>query len=164
MEDAALDVVIVSYRSRELLRECLASLRAHPPSCPMKVIVIDNASGDGTAEMVAAEYPETDLVVSPTNLGFASATNLGARRGDAPYVLALNPDTVWVTKSTRRFGSRSTKTPPNGPSKSTGRNCTRPTRPRAPGESVSWYSSQPTSTAWICVAMLASMPPARNRR
>jgi GT2 family glycosyltransferase len=94
MEGTALDVVIVSYRSLELLRECLGSLRAHPPSCPMKVIVVDNASGDGSAEMVAAEYPDTDLVASPTNLGFASATNLGARRGDAPYVLALNPDTA----------------------------------------------------------------------
>jgi N-acetylglucosaminyl-diphospho-decaprenol L-rhamnosyltransferase len=60
----------------------------------MKVIVIDNASGDGTVEMVRAEYPDVDLVASPTNLGFAAATNLGARRGNAQYVLVLNPDTA----------------------------------------------------------------------
>jgi N-acetylglucosaminyl-diphospho-decaprenol L-rhamnosyltransferase len=92
--DPALDVVIVSYRSRELLRGCLDSLRAHPPSCPMKLIVVDNASGDGTVEMVAADYPEVELITSPANLGFAAATNLGARRGSAPYLLALNPDTA----------------------------------------------------------------------
>jgi N-acetylglucosaminyl-diphospho-decaprenol L-rhamnosyltransferase len=90
----SVDVVIVSYRSRELLRRCLDSLRACPPEGTMKVIVVDNASDDGTVEMVRAEYPEADLVASPTNLGFAAGTNLGARRGDAHYVLVLNPDTA----------------------------------------------------------------------
>jgi N-acetylglucosaminyl-diphospho-decaprenol L-rhamnosyltransferase len=89
-----LDVVIVSYRSRELLRECLESLQANPPSRPVNLVVVDNDSGDGTAELVAAEYPEVDLVAAPENLGFAAATNLGARRGSAPYLLALNPDTA----------------------------------------------------------------------
>ncbi len=90
----ALDVVIVAYRSRELLRACLESLRADPPSCPMQVIVVDNDSRDGTAAMVASDFPEAELIASPTNLGFAAATNLGARRGEAPYLLALNPDTA----------------------------------------------------------------------
>jgi hypothetical protein len=89
-----LDVVIVSYRCRELLRRCLDALRAHPPDYPMKVVVVDNASADGTVEMVGAEYPEVDLVGSPANLGFAAATNLGATRGSAPFLLALNPDTA----------------------------------------------------------------------
>ena len=94
MEAAAVDVVIVAYRSRELLRRCLDSLRAHPASCPMKLIVVDNDSRDGTAEMVSSEYPEVDLIASARNLGFAAATNLGAARGEAPYLLALNPDTA----------------------------------------------------------------------
>jgi len=59
----------------------------------MKVIVVDNLSEDGTAEMVAAEYPEVELHAEQSNLGFAAATNLGARSGEAPYLLALNPDT-----------------------------------------------------------------------
>lgn len=87
-------MVIVSYTSRELLRRCLDSLRAHPPGVPMKVVVVDNDSRDGTSAMVAAEYPEVDLIASPTNLGFSAATNLGAGRGHAPYLLALNPDTA----------------------------------------------------------------------
>src|SRR5262249_18729407 len=91
---SALDIVIVSFRCRDLLRRCLLALRDHPPSCPMKIVVVDNASGDGTVEMVGSEFPEVDLVASKTNLGFAAATNLGARRGEAPYLLALNPDTA----------------------------------------------------------------------
>ena len=60
----------------------------------MKVVVVDNASADGTPEMIASEFPEVDLIASARNLGFAAATNLGARRGNAPYLLALNPDTA----------------------------------------------------------------------
>jgi GT2 family glycosyltransferase len=89
-----LDVVIVSYRCRELLRRCLEALRAHPPAGAMRVVVVDNASADGTVEMVRAEYPEVELRASERNLGFAAATNLGARAGTAAYVLALNPDTA----------------------------------------------------------------------
>jgi GT2 family glycosyltransferase len=90
---AGLDVVIVSHRCRELLRACLDSLRANPANRPIRIIVIDNASGDGTVEMVAAEYPEVVLRASAENLGFAAATNLGARMGSSAFVLALNPDT-----------------------------------------------------------------------
>jgi GT2 family glycosyltransferase len=86
-------VVIVSFRCRELLRDCLESLRANPPDRPMGVFVVDNASGDGSARMVADDYPEVELHPSARNLGFAAATNLGIRSGKAPYVLALNPDT-----------------------------------------------------------------------
>jgi N-acetylglucosaminyl-diphospho-decaprenol L-rhamnosyltransferase len=89
----SLDVVIVSYRSRELLRRCLASLRAHPPSGPVHVVVVDNASDDATLELVRSRFPDVELVASGENLGFARATNIGIRSGRAPYVLALNPDT-----------------------------------------------------------------------
>jgi N-acetylglucosaminyl-diphospho-decaprenol L-rhamnosyltransferase len=90
---SALDVVIVSYRSRELLLQCLTALRAHPPQGEVRVWVVDNASGDGTPEMVRTGFPEVELVASRANLGFAAASNLAIRRGSAPYVLALNPDT-----------------------------------------------------------------------
>jgi N-acetylglucosaminyl-diphospho-decaprenol L-rhamnosyltransferase len=86
-------VVIVSYRCEALLRECLASLRAHPPACPVRIHVVDNASGDGTAEMVAREFPDVALTMNETNVGFSSANNIGIRAGAAPYVLVLNPDT-----------------------------------------------------------------------
>jgi N-acetylglucosaminyl-diphospho-decaprenol L-rhamnosyltransferase len=89
----SLDAVIVSYRCKELLRDCLRSLRDHPASAGMSVRVIDNASGDGTAEMVRREFSEVSLVASSRNIGFAAASNLGIRTGAAPYVLCLNPDT-----------------------------------------------------------------------
>jgi N-acetylglucosaminyl-diphospho-decaprenol L-rhamnosyltransferase len=92
--DAGLDVVIVSYRCRGLLRDCLDSLRGAPPSDRgMRVIVVDNGSADGTVEMVGSDYPEIELIANQSNLGFAAATNLGIRSGEAPYALALNPDT-----------------------------------------------------------------------
>jgi N-acetylglucosaminyl-diphospho-decaprenol L-rhamnosyltransferase len=88
-----LDVSIVSYRCEGLLRRCLSSLRENPPSRPMRVRVIDNASGDGTPEMVAREFPEFALISSERNLGFSAANNLAIEAGGAPYVLVLNPDT-----------------------------------------------------------------------
>lgn len=93
MDAPALDVVIVSFRSRDLVRACLASLRAHPPASGAQVWVVENASRDGTSEMVQAEFPEVELISSETNLGFSAGNNLAIRRGRAPYVLALNPDT-----------------------------------------------------------------------
>jgi len=89
----ALDVVIVAYRSQELLRDCLSSLRAFPPARGAHIWVVDNASGDGTAELVQREFPEVELIASSENLGFSRANNVAIRRGEAPYVLALNPDT-----------------------------------------------------------------------
>jgi GT2 family glycosyltransferase len=92
MSSPALDVVIVSYRSRQLLGRCLDSLAAHPAPGGMTVTVVDNASGDGTPEAIAAAYPDIEVVALPENLGFGAGTNIGIRRGQAPYVLALNPD------------------------------------------------------------------------
>ena len=100
--EGGLDVVIVSFRCRELLRGCLGSLRACPPSVPMRVIVVDNASGDGTVEMLRAEHPEVTLRESGENLGFGTATNLGATLGDSEFLLALNPDTSIPTRTKPR--------------------------------------------------------------
>lgn len=88
-----LDVVIVAYRCKGLLRQCLASLEAHPPTGGMTVQVVDNDSRDGTVEMVRRSFPEVRLVAAQRNLGFSTASNVGIRRGDAPFVLCLNPDT-----------------------------------------------------------------------
>jgi len=93
LERVTLDVVIVSYRSRDLVRRCLESLHEHPPTAEMHVFVVDNASGDGTGELIRREFPAVDLETSPRNLGFSVANNRAIRRGSGAYVLALNPDT-----------------------------------------------------------------------
>jgi N-acetylglucosaminyl-diphospho-decaprenol L-rhamnosyltransferase len=90
--ERALDVVIVSYRCPDLLRACLASLREHPPSCAVHVRVVDNASGDRTAELVRSEFPTIELIRNPENRGFAAAANQGIGAGNAQFVLTLNPD------------------------------------------------------------------------
>src|SRR3954451_18339630 len=87
-----IDVVIVSYRCEEMLRDCLASLFANPPDGELTVHVVDNASGDGTAEMVRREFPRVELTVNERNEGFSRANNPALARGSAPYALVLNPD------------------------------------------------------------------------
>lgn len=87
-----LEIIIVSYRSRELVRACLESLRAHAPDGTL-VHVVDNASGDGTIDMVRDEFPEARLHPLRTNAGFSTANNVALRQTTAPYVLLLNPDT-----------------------------------------------------------------------
>ena len=89
----SLDVIVVSYRCEALLRDCLRSLHEHPPDAPMTVYVVDNASHDGTAEMVVREFGDVALRVNERNLGFGAANNLAIRDTDSPYVLVLNPDT-----------------------------------------------------------------------
>jgi GT2 family glycosyltransferase len=90
---STLDVVVVSYRSRELLRDCLTALYEHATQPAMQVYVVDNASSDGSLEMVREEFPEAEAIAAGGNLGFGRATNLGIRTGKGDYVLTLNPDT-----------------------------------------------------------------------
>jgi GT2 family glycosyltransferase len=85
-------IVIVSYNGRDLLRRCLASVHEHTRGLEYEVIVIDNASHDGTPEMVASEFPRATLIRRGTNDGFARGVNEGfaVAQGDALFV--LNPD------------------------------------------------------------------------
>ena len=105
-----LGVVIVNWNTRDLLRDCLRSLATCQPTAPafrFGVIVVDNASSDGSAAMVRAEFPDVTVIESAINGGFAYANNLGLRHfgfSDGPatnpdiqaprYALLLNPDTV----------------------------------------------------------------------
>jgi GT2 family glycosyltransferase len=87
-----LSIVIVSYNTRELLRQCLDSLQRHAPAA--QVIVVDNASRDGSAQMVRAEFPHIEVLASPDNRGFAAANNAGLRLATSDPVVLLNSDTV----------------------------------------------------------------------
>lgn len=84
------DVVIVSYNQRERLLECLESVRSL--SEDTHVIVVDNASSDGSVDAARQHFPEIDLLALDANVGFATGVNRGAARGDAPYILLLNND------------------------------------------------------------------------
>ncbi len=90
-----LEIVIVSATGGcDLLRACLASIDRHRPRAGRPgTWVVDNASADGTAAMVAAEFPWVRFVALPTNAGYCVANNVALRATTAPHVLLLNPDT-----------------------------------------------------------------------
>lgn len=88
-----LAIVIVSYNTVDLLRACLASLPAALGPYSSEIYVVDNASADGSAEMVANEFPTVHLTASKQNLGFAGGNNLVLGTVQARNVLLLNPDT-----------------------------------------------------------------------
>lgn len=90
-----LSVVIVNWNTRELLRACLASLRAALALSELsaELIVVDNASSDGSAAMVAAEFPEARLFANDANLNYAGGNNQGIAAASGEFILLLNPDT-----------------------------------------------------------------------
>jgi N-acetylglucosaminyl-diphospho-decaprenol L-rhamnosyltransferase len=90
-----LEVVIVSSTgARDVLETCLASLRENPATIgAMRTHLVDNASADGTPEMVRERFPEVVLHELDWNSGFCVANNIVLRRSEAPFVLVLNPDT-----------------------------------------------------------------------
>jgi GT2 family glycosyltransferase len=90
-----LSVVTVSFNAAGHLRRCLASLYEHQNG-DFEVIVVDNASPDGSADMVAREFPAVLLVRNPTNRGFAPAANQGAAAASGDVVLFLNPDSLLI--------------------------------------------------------------------
>ncbi|MFN2179823.1 MAG: glycosyltransferase family 2 protein [Candidatus Promineifilaceae bacterium] len=90
-----LSVIIVSYNTRRLLDECLASLQtAASPTNGLEIVVVDNASGDGSVDMVREKYPDVRLIASDENRGFSAANNLGVREANGRVLLFLNSDTV----------------------------------------------------------------------
>ncbi len=96
---ADVSILIVSYNTRELLTDCLTTLLAEPTpstgaadSVEFDVIVLDNASNDGSADAIAAQFPQVKLIRSTSNLGWGRAINRASAHNGSPYLLFLNPD------------------------------------------------------------------------
>ncbi len=91
-----MSVVVLNWNVAELLTACLSSLRdAAGAWWPYtEVIVVDNASTDGSVEMVRARFPGVRIIALPTNLGFAGGNNAGIRAAQGEYIFLLNPDTI----------------------------------------------------------------------
>ena len=99
-----LGVVILNWNTRELLRRCLQTVLASEGLADFRVVVVDNASTDGSVDMLRREFPQVELIANATNSGYPAGNNLGLRalgygdagqvRAEAPeYALLLNPDT-----------------------------------------------------------------------
>lgn len=89
-----LSVIIVNWNTRDLLAQCLASIAANPPSGGYEIIVVDNASADGSAAVVRERFPDVVLLANDQNVGFATANNLAIEHCHGRYLLLLNPDTI----------------------------------------------------------------------
>jgi hypothetical protein len=88
-----LSIIIVNWKVKDLVEKCLQSIFEQTKDISFEVFVVDNNSGDGSAEMVREKFPQVDLTVSTENLGFAKGNNLAIKKSRGRYILLLNPDT-----------------------------------------------------------------------
>lgn len=109
-EPPVVSILVVSFNTREMTLECLRSIRAETET-PHEVIVVDNQSRDGSAEAIAAEFPEATLLAERENHGFARANNLAATRARGEFLLLLNPDTVILDRAVDRLVAFARETP-----------------------------------------------------
>jgi len=100
-ETMTISIIIVNWNVEDLLRDCLHSIFAADCDTPPEVIVVDNASADGSADMVRAEFPQVTLISSPENLGFSGGNNLGMARATGEFAFLLNPDTTLAPDALR---------------------------------------------------------------
>jgi len=89
-----LSIVIVTHNSLSLVEECLRSIEQYPPSSSFETIIIDNASTDGTPEMIAGKFENVRLVANDENTGYSRGVNQGIKLGSGRMILILNPDIV----------------------------------------------------------------------
>lgn len=88
-----LSIIIVNWNTRHLLAQCLDSIYSHPPICPFDVWVVDNASDDGSVDMLRECFPQVKRIENQRNNGFAVANNQAIHHSKGRYVLLLNSDT-----------------------------------------------------------------------
>src|SRR4051794_4178924 len=93
-EPLPISVVIPAYRRADLVRRAVASVRAQRPAQPAEIIVVDDASGDGTAD--AARDSGATVVVNPANVGEGAARNVGVRAATQPWIALLDSDDEWL--------------------------------------------------------------------
>ena len=89
-----LSIVFLNYNTRDLTRQALNSVLAAAEGLAVEIFVVDNASVDGSADMVAAEFPQVKLICNEANVGFAAGNNVALRQVTGEYVLLINTDTI----------------------------------------------------------------------
>ncbi len=94
-----LSILVVSYNTRDLTLACLRSVFRETHVTRFELIVVDNASRDGSADAISAEFPQARLIALDRNIGFADANNLAAKDAEGDLLLLLNPDTLVLTQA-----------------------------------------------------------------
>lgn len=90
-----LSVAIVNYRTPELVIRCVESILKYAIAPPERIVIVDNASGDGSADRIAAALPTCRVIASQDNRGYSAGLNRAVAHTDQPFVLCLNPDTYF---------------------------------------------------------------------
>ncbi len=93
-----LSVIIVNWNTKDLLRQCIQSIKANTQKISYEIIAVDNFSSDRSAEMVEANFPDVHLIINRENKGFGRANNQGLAKAGGKYILFLNSD-VAVNKN-----------------------------------------------------------------
>jgi len=88
-----LSICIVSWNVAGLLEKCMDSIYRNPPAASFEVIITDNDSKDGSADLIKTKYPQASVIENKTNVGFSAGNNKAIKAGTGEYVLILNPDT-----------------------------------------------------------------------
>lgn len=109
-----LSIIIPSHNTIDLLRNCLRSIFDSNPQVEFEVIVVDNASQDGSPEMVKTEFPAVKLISNSENRGFAAACNQGIYQSHGRYIFLLNSDTLVVDDSLDKLVSFADEHPDAG--------------------------------------------------
>jgi len=98
-------IVIIAWNSGRVLHDCVASIRRHVPAGERDIVIVDNASADTSYLSVYQDSPDVRVILSPENLGYARAANLGLKQSDAEYCLILNPDILFQNNPFPRLAS-----------------------------------------------------------
>ena len=112
--DVALSIIVVNYNTREITLDCLRSVYQHPPKVPFELILLDNASVDGSVAAISSEFPQIRLIASQDNTGFAGGNNIASKSARGTRILLLNPDTLVFENSLNALWDFAERSPERG--------------------------------------------------
>ena len=108
---ACVSIIVVSFNTKDQTLACLQSIFEQTQSLTFDVIVYDNASTDGSADAIARDFPQVNLIRGPENLGFGRANNAASNHASGEYILLLNPDTIVLDNAVKRLFDFAVATP-----------------------------------------------------
>ncbi len=104
MGKPAVTIVTVNYKTADLVNDCVQSIKDHKPAdMPVTIVVVDNGSGDGSLEKIAAAHPDITLIDGKENIGFSKGNNLALRHVDTPYAMLFNNDALMLPGALERM-------------------------------------------------------------